>query len=66
MKISKNGEAFFFVNDLDGKPLANQTLRVYSNEFQEKDSRYDRQQRKKNYTYFSPLKEDVFSSGAIL
>ena len=68
MKISKNGEAFFFVNDFKGNALAGQKIRVYSNEFKEKDTQYSYENGKysEKATYFSPLDTNVFISGAIL
>lgn len=69
MKISKNGEAFFFVNDFKGKALAGQKIRVYSNEFQEKETQYTYDASGttlETATYFSPLDKNIFTSGALL
>lgn len=66
MKNSKNGETFFFVNDLNGKPLANQKIRAHVNEFKSKQSKWNRQTKRRDNTYFSPLNTPVFGTGILL
>gem|GEM_PF-597664 len=66
MKISRNGEAFFFVNDFSGKPLANQNIRVYANEFVAKDTQWNREKGEYDVTYFSPLEKNVFGTSILL
>lgn len=62
MKISKNGEWFFFVNDFSWKPLANQKIRAYKTDFQlfkwvrnDKKMSYDKE-------YSSVIKEKILSN----
>lgn len=59
MKVSKNWEAFFFVNDFSGKPLANQNIRLYINNYQDKSRTYNRTTRKHDETYYSPFETPV-------
>lgn len=66
MKLSKNGEAFFFVNDLAGKPLADQELRVYVDDFSSFSKKYDREQKKDIKTYTSVIENEVLGKPILL
>jgi len=55
MKISKNGQWFFFVNDFEWKPLSNQEIRIYVNKFQDHKKNWDYKTNKETIKYFSPL-----------
>lgn len=66
MKISKSWEAFFFVNDFEGNPLWNQKISVYLNDYKEIEKAYNRDTRKMDETYISPLKNGVFSKEIVL
>ena len=66
MKLSRNWEAFFFVNDFYWNPLANQKIRLYLNNFNSKKEYYNRKTGKWEYKYFSPLDKNVFSKPIIL
>ena len=61
MKLSRNGEVFFFVNDFEWNPLANQNIRLYINEFKTKQRKWDYNLDKRVETYFSPLDKNVLS-----
>jgi len=66
MKVSKSWEAFFFVNDFDWKPLANQNIKVYVNNFNSKETNRDRNSKSYYETYFSPLEKDVLNEAIYL
>ena len=55
MKVSKNWKWFFFVNDFAWNPLSNQEIRVYINKFQDHKTTWNREKRKNEIIYFSPL-----------
>ncbi len=59
MKVSKNGEGYFFVNDFDGNPVADQEIRVYLNKFVAHTHKYNKNTKKQDYTYNSPLNNSV-------
>lgn len=58
MKISQNGEAFFFVNDFSGKPVEGMDLSVAVNEFVSKNTTYANGNR--TVTQISPLTNTVY------
>ncbi len=60
MKVSKNWEAFFFVNDFDGKPLANQKITVLVNDFKEKEKIWNNDKWDFDVTYLSVLDRNVY------
>lgn len=60
-KISKNSEAFFFVNDFNWKPLAKQNIRLYFNDFEEINKTRNDEKRDYDITYKSALDNNVFS-----
>jgi len=66
MKISKNWESFFFVNDFEWKPLEKQKIRIYVNKFREKERKWNREIRKSETTYFSPLDKLVLWKEIVL
>ncbi len=66
MKISRNGEAFFFVNDFSGKPLSWQHIRVYANEFISKDSQWNSEKQDYVDSYYSPLENNIFGKAISL
>lgn len=66
MKISRNNEAFFFVNDFYWKPLANQEIKVNLNNFEQKQQNRNEQNQKYEEVYFSPLDKSVFSTWVVL
>ena len=66
MKLSKNWEAFFFVNDFSGKPLANQNIRLYVNNYQDKSRKYNRTTREYDETFYSPFENPVLWEAEIL
>ncbi|PID86289.1 hypothetical protein CSB08_01355 [Candidatus Gracilibacteria bacterium] len=74
MKVSKTGQGFFFVNDFDGKPLPNQEIRIYLNDFKSHEKKWDRtkynKRTKRNGDYviteFSPFDKDVLSKEIFL
>ena len=59
MKVSKNWEGYFFVNDFSGKPLADQEIRVYVNKFVDHKSTYNRETKERDLTFNSPLDTSV-------
>lgn len=61
MKISKNGEWFFFVNDFDWKPLSNQSIRAYKNEFTLFENKWNRESREYEKQYFPVFEKDILS-----
>ncbi|MDP2090984.1 MAG: alpha-2-macroglobulin family protein [Candidatus Gracilibacteria bacterium] len=60
MKVSKNGEAFFFVNDFGGKPLANQKLTVLVNDFKEQQKVWNNDKGDFDINYLTVLDKNVF------
>lgn len=64
MKISKNGEAFFFVNDLKWNPLAEQNIRIWVNNFEAfwETKNWNNQ----NPKLTSPLEVDIFAQAQLL
>jgi len=66
MKISKNWEWFFFVNDFDWKPLANQNIRAYINDFSAFNVKRDDKLKDNITTYFTVLNKNIFSKEIIL
>jgi len=66
MKVSKNGEAFFFVNDFEWKPLAKQNIRAYVNTYKSHESKYNNSSRKYDKIHFSPLETSIFGTWVIL
>jgi uncharacterized protein YfaS (alpha-2-macroglobulin family) len=60
MKISKNWEWFFFVNDFEWKPLEWQNIRVYLNEFKNHTNKYNNIKSKREIIYNSPLDKSIF------
>ncbi len=66
MKIWRNGEAFFFVNDFSGKPLVGQKIRIYANEFIWHKREYNDKTKDYDVEYFSPENTGVFSDEIIL
>lgn len=65
MKVSRNGEWFFFINDFNGKPLANQSVNVYINDFQEVETNWNEQKRDYDHKYNLPLWDNKVFSWAI-
>jgi hypothetical protein len=65
MKVSKNGEAFFFVNDFAGKPLEGVELNVAVNEFASQESAYT-PNNQRNIIQHSPLEKPVYSKSILL
>ena len=61
MKLWANKSAFFFVNDFSGKPLANQEIRVYLNNFKSKKSNREYVDWKyvDKTIYYSPMDKKV-------
>ena len=59
MKVSKNGEGYFFVNDFKWNPLSDQEIRVYVNKFIDNKKVYNRKTKQQDITYFSPLDRSV-------
>ena len=66
MKLSRNWEVYFFVNDFSWKPLANQNIRLYINNFKTKNRKWDSVNDKYVVTYNSVLKNNVLSKPIIL
>ncbi len=66
MKVSKNGEWYFFVNDFEWKPLAEQEIRIYVNKFIDHKSKYNRETKQREFTYNSPLEESVLWEQVLL
>lgn len=58
MKISQNGEGFFFVNDFSGKPVEGMELSVAVNQFVSKNTAYANGNR--TVTQISPLTNTVY------
>jgi len=61
MKVSKWWEGFFFINDFSWKPLPNQTVIAYLNDYKAINKEYNRESRSYDVSYNSPLNENVFS-----
>lgn len=66
LKLSKNWEAFFFVNDFDWNPLANQNIRLYINEFKAQEEKYNGEERKEYIKYYSPFVHNVLGNAIVL
>ncbi|MFK7780706.1 MAG: MG2 domain-containing protein, partial [Candidatus Gracilibacteria bacterium] len=66
MKISKNGEAFFFVNDFKGKPLANQNIKLYLNDFKGIEKQWNSGKRDYDVKHFSAINNNIFSEAIYL
>lgn len=66
MKISKSWQWFFFVNDFDWNPLANQNIRAYINDFQAFKINRDDKLKDNITTYFTVLDKNIFSKEIIL
>ncbi|MDD3646175.1 MAG: MG2 domain-containing protein [Candidatus Gracilibacteria bacterium] len=66
MKLSRNGEAFFLVNDFEGNPLSGQNIRAYINDFQTKSREWDNDKGEYIETIYSPLDSTVLSKEIIL
>ena len=66
MKISKNWEAFFFVNDFNWNALPDQTIKLYSNNFKSKKKDYNYSNKKYEINYYSPLEKSVFDEPIVL
>ena len=64
MKVSKNGQAFFFVNDFAGKPLENIEMSVNVNTFSSRDTNYDNGTA--TVTEHSPFDKSVYSKSIVL
>lgn len=62
MKISRNQEAFFFVNDLSWNPLPDQEISIDINEFSTKEYNYETD----SYKIKSPLDYNVLTWNSIL
>lgn len=60
MKISRNSEAFFFVNDFEWNPLENQNIKLYLNNFKSFQKRWNSKKKDYDISYFSALDSDVF------
>lgn len=54
MKISRNWEWFFFVNDFEGNPLKEQKIRLYSNDFQGKKRTWNVNTNEPEFEFFEP------------
>jgi hypothetical protein len=61
MKLSRNGEVFFFVNDFNWNPIANQNIRIQINDFQSKEQKWDNKQNKRIEKIYSPLDKNILS-----
>jgi hypothetical protein len=59
MKVSQNGEAFFFVNDFAGNPIENIEMSVNVNEFHSKETTHTNEGN--TITQHSPLDTSVYS-----
>jgi len=66
MKVSKNGKAFFFVNDLDGNPLSGQKLRAYINDSPSLERKWNGPERKYDVTYNNPLENSILGEAIAL
>lgn len=66
MKVSKNGEAFFFVNDFEWTPLANQNIRIAVNDFSGYNRYWNSAEKTYEKTYNSPLENWVFQKAQYL
>ncbi|MCP4523710.1 MAG: hypothetical protein GY828_05865, partial [Candidatus Gracilibacteria bacterium] len=66
MKISHNGEAFFFVNDFSGKPLSGQNIRVYQNNFTGKKRQWERTTSSYTEEVYSPGDQGVLGDAIFL
>lgn len=66
MKVARDGKAFFFVNNLAGKPLAGQEIRAYANDFIAYEKRWNGPKRDYDITYKNPLEESVFDEPVLL
>jgi hypothetical protein len=64
MKVSQNGEAFFFVNDFSGKPVEGMEMSVAVNDFSSQEAAYANGNR--TVTMHSPLDRNVYSKQIIL
>jgi hypothetical protein len=64
MKISQNGEAFFFVNDFTGNPVGDMQIRAVLNDFVSHSVNYGEGGRK--ISLISPLDKKVFSGEVTL
>ena len=66
MKVSRNGEWYFFVNDFDGNPLAWQNVRAYVNSYKDFTAKYNRETNKRDITFHSPLDKKVLWNSIVL
>jgi len=66
MKISRNWEAFFFVNDFEWKPLAKQNIKLYFNDFKEIKKEYNQNQWGYDIVELSVLDKNIFSEAIYL
>ena len=66
MKTSKSWEWFFFVNDFDGKPLPNQEIWVYLNDFKEIEKTYNVNTYDYDIAYNSIIDNKIYSEKIIL
>jgi len=67
MKISRNGKALFWVNDLHtGEGVSGLTLRGYQNVFKSSESSYNYDNNEYDYTYFDPVTSRIFEDAVVL
>lgn len=66
MKLWRNWEAFFFVNDFAWNPLSWQNLRIYLNDFKSKEKIWNEKELNYDEKYFSPLDKRVLSQAMIV
>jgi hypothetical protein len=64
MKVSQNGEGFFFVNDFSGKPLGDIEMSVHVNEFSSRESIYTASGR--TVKEKSPFEKNIYSKQIFL
>ncbi len=61
MKVSRNGEAFFFVNDFEWNPIWNQKVSLYLNDFKDKEKIWNDKKRDYDTKYMSVLDKNIYS-----
>lgn len=65
MKVSKEWQWFFFINDFDWNPVANQEVVVYLNDFEEIETTWNATKRDYDVEYNLPLNDTKVFSWAI-
>ncbi len=66
MKVSKNWEAFIFVNDFEWNPLSKQKISLYLNDFKELEKNWNRDKWDYDTNYLSVLDKNIYWDEIVL